>query len=89
MDEENAHMDGRSVILEVMASAPLIVDIDRGEVRSAVSGLTADEASQALQESFSLDAPPSIEIQPDWIKRWQWLDRVPVLRFRVQVVVLE
>jgi hypothetical protein len=89
MDEENIQMDGRSVILEVKASAPLVVDIDRGEVRSAVSGLTADEAKQALQESFSLDAPPSVEILPDWIKRWEWLDRVPVLRFRVQVVVLE
>jgi hypothetical protein len=89
MDEEQVQMDGRSVLLEVKASAPLIVDIDRAEVRSTVSGMTEDEATQALEDSFALDAPPSIEILPDWIKRWEWLDRVPVLRFRVQVVVLE
>jgi hypothetical protein len=89
LDEETVRMDGRSVLLEVRASAPLIVDIDRGEVRSAVSGLTADEAKQTLEDSFALDAPPVVEILPEWIKRWEWLDRVPVLRFRVQVVVLE
>ncbi len=89
MDEENVRMDGRSVILAVTASAPLIVEIDRGEVRSAVAGLTAEEAKEALQDSFSLNAPPVVEILPDWIKRWEWLDRVPILRFRVQVVVLE
>ncbi len=89
LDEENVRLDGRSVILEVTASAPLVVDIERGEVRAAVAGLKADEAMQVLDESFALDAPPAVEIQPDWIKRWEWLDRVPLLGFRIQVVVLE
>jgi hypothetical protein len=89
LDEEDIEMEGRTVILEVTASAPLIVEINRGEVRSTVAGLNADEATQALTESFALDAPPSVEVLPDWIKRWEWLDRVPLLGFRIQVLVLE
>jgi hypothetical protein len=89
LDEENVRMEGRSVILEVMASAPLIVDIDSGQVRSLVVGLTEEEAVQALANSFALDAVPVVEVLPDWIKRWEWLDRVPLLSFRIQVVVLE
>jgi hypothetical protein len=65
------------------------VEIDRGDVRSAVAGLKAEEATQILNESFSLDAPPVVEVAPDWIKRWEWLDRVPFLGFRIQVLVME
>lgn len=89
LDEENVRIEGRSILLDVTASAPLIVDIDRGEVRSAVSGLTEEEAVQALSEAFALDAPPVVQVLPDWIKRWEWLDRVPWLSFRIQVLVLE
>jgi hypothetical protein len=89
LDEENVRMEGRSVIVGVMASAPLIVDIDRGQVRSLAAGLTAEEAVQVLGSSFALDAVPVVEVLPDWIKRWEWLDRVPLLSFRIQVVVLE
>lgn len=89
LDEENVRMDGRSVIVEVSASAPLVVNIDRGAVRSTVAGLKADEAEQILVESFALDAPPAVEVLPEWIKRWEWLDRVPLLSFRIQVLVLE
>jgi hypothetical protein len=89
LDEENVRMEGRSVLLEVTASAPLIVEIDRGEVRSTVAGLTVEEATQVLTESFALDASPVVEVLPDWIKRWEWLDRVPFLGFRIQVLVLD
>jgi hypothetical protein len=89
LDEENVTMDGRSVLLDVTASAPLIVEIDRGEVRSTIAGLPADEAALVLADSFSLDAPPIVEVLPDWIERWEWLDHVPYLPFRIQVVVLE
>jgi hypothetical protein len=89
LDEEEVQMQGRSVILDVTASAPLVVNVDRAEVRSAVSGLTADEAVQALTEAFALDATPVVEVRPEWIKRWEWLDRVPFLPFRIHVVVLE
>ncbi len=89
IDEENLRMDGRSVILDVSASAPLVVDIDRGEVRSAVAGLTVAEAERALAEDFALAAAPVVEVLPDWIKRWEFLDRVPWLPFRIQVVVVE
>lgn len=89
LDEENVQMNGRSVILDVTASAPLVVNVDRGEVRSAVSGLAADEAAQVLAETFPLDAPPVVELKPDWIERWDWLNRVPLLPFRIHVVVLD
>jgi hypothetical protein len=89
LDEENVRMDGRSVILDVTASAPLVVNIDRGEIRSTVAGLKEEEAAETLAESFALDAPPLVEVLPEWIKRWEWLDRVPFLPFRIQVLVLE
>lgn len=89
LDEENVHMEGRTVVFQVAASAPLVVDINNGDVRSTVLGLKADEAMAALEESFALDARPVVEIAPDWIKRWEWLDRVPYLPFRIQVLVLE
>ena len=87
--DDQVRMDGRSVLLRVTASAELTADVDRGAVRSAVSGLPEDEAAQVLAGSFALGAPPVVVVQPDWIKRWELLDRVPFLPFRVQVVVLE
>jgi len=77
------------VILDVSASAPLVVGIDRGEVRSTVAGLTVAEAEKALAENFVLAAAPVVEVLPDWIERWEFLDRVPWLPFRIQVVVVE
>ncbi|HSJ56044.1 MAG TPA: baseplate J/gp47 family protein, partial [Anaerolineae bacterium] len=89
LDQEAVVMDGRSVLLDVTASVPLIVEVDRGQVRSAVAGLGVQEATTVLADSLSLDAPPIVQVMPDWIKRWEWLDRVPYLPFRIQVVVLE
>ncbi|MEJ2209712.1 MAG: baseplate J/gp47 family protein, partial [Anaerolineae bacterium] len=89
LDEENVGIEGRSVIIDVTASAPLIIEVDRGQVRSAVTGLTVDEAQQVLADSFALSAPPVVEVEPEWIKRWAFLDRIPYLPFRIQVVVLE
>lgn len=88
-DEENVRMDGRAVLIDVSASAPLIVEVDRAEVRSTVAGLQVEEAQQALADSFALNATPVVQVQPDWIKRWAWLDRVPYLPFRIQVILLE
>jgi hypothetical protein len=86
---EQVRIEGRTVIVGATASAPLVVEVDRGAVRSTVAGLTVAEAEQALAQSFALDAPPAVQVEPDWIKRWAWLDRVPLLPFRIQVVVLE
>jgi hypothetical protein len=88
-DEEEIQMDGRAVLIDVGASAPLIVEVDRGAVRSAIAGLDAEEADAVLADTFALSAPPVVEIEPDWIKRWAWLDRVPYLPFRIQVIVLD
>jgi hypothetical protein len=87
--DEEVRMAGRAVVVDVTASAPLIVEVDRGEARSAVAGLTVEEAEQVLTETFALDAPPRVELEPEWIKRWEWLDRVPFLPLRILVVVLE
>ena len=87
--DEKVRMEGRAVLVVVTASAHLVADVDRGAVRSVVAGLSADEASQVLVDSFALDAPPRVEVMPDWIKRWERLDRVPFPPFRIQVVVLE
>jgi hypothetical protein len=89
LDEEAVRMDGRNVLLSVTASAPLVVEVDKGEVRAAVAGLKADDAVSMLESSFALGAPPEVEIQPAWVRRWEWMDRVPRLRFRIQVLVRE
>jgi hypothetical protein len=86
---EEVGIEGRSVLLGATASAPLVIELDRQQVRSAVAGLSADEATRALSHTFDLDAPPVVEVLPDWIEGWEWLDRVPLLPFRIQVVVLE
>jgi hypothetical protein len=86
---EQVQMDGRAVLVEVTAAAQLVADVDRGAIRTAVAGLPVEEATQALMGNFALAAPPAVEVQPDWIKRWDLLDRVPFPPFRIQVVVLE
>ncbi len=86
---DEVRMDGRAVLVEVTASAQLVAEVDRGAARSAAAGLPAEEASQILADSFALDAPPQVEVMPEWIKRWEWLDRVPFPPFRIQVIVLE
>ena len=89
LDETQARMDGQSVLLQVKAVAYLVTAVDRGEVRSAVAGLAPEEAEQVLTDQFTLGGPPQVEIQPDWIKRFKWLNRVPWLPFRIQVILLE
>ena len=89
LDEENLRVDGRVVIVNISASAPLVVEVDPGQVREVVRGLPEDEAVQVLKDTFALGAEPVIDVQPEWIKRWEILNRLPYLPFRTQVVVLE
>jgi len=89
LDEKQARMDGRSVLVQAKAVAYLVTAVDRGQVRSAVAGLPPEEAEQVLADSFTLGGLPEVEIRPDWIKRFKWLNRVPWLPFRIQVIVLE
>jgi Baseplate J-like protein len=89
LNEDEARVDGRSVLVTTKAVAYLVTAVDRGEVRSVVAGLTPEKAVQVLADSFTLGGPPLVEVQPDWIKRFKWLDRVPWLPFRIQVIVLE
>jgi len=87
--DEQVRMEGRSVLFSVAASAQLVADLDTGTVRSTVAGLPPDEAAALLAEGFPLGAPPEIELRPEWIRRWRWLDRIPRLPFRIQVLVIE
>jgi hypothetical protein len=89
LDEKQARMDGRSVLVQAKAIAYLVTAVDRGQVRSVVAGLSPEEAEQVLADSFALGASPHVEVQPDWIKRFKWFNRVPWLPFRIQVIVLE
>ncbi len=88
-DEENIRMDGRAVLIDVSASAPLVSGVDRAAVRSTIAGLDVVAAQEVLSSTVALSAPPRIEVEPEWIKRWEWLNRVPFLPFRIQVIVLE
>ena len=82
-------MDGRAVLIDVSASAPLVSGVNRAEVRSTIAGLDVEAAQEVLSNTVALSAPPLIEVEPEWIKRWEWLNRVPLLPFRIQVIVLE
>ena len=85
---DQIRIEGRSVLFDVGASAALVADVDRKAVRSLAAGRRVREAEQELSDELLLGAPPHIVVQPDWIKRWSWMDRVPYLSFRIQVVVL-
>jgi hypothetical protein len=86
--EDEVWMDGRAVIVHTEASAPLVAELDRGAIRRLVAGMTEAEAVESLTDRFALGAPPEVQVFPEWIKRWEWLDRVPLLPFRIQVVEL-
>ena len=86
--EEQIEIDGRKVRLSAGASAALVTNVDRKQVRSLAAGLKVDEAVQRLSDTLTLGAPPTIVVHPEWIKRFRYLDRVPYLPFRIQVLVL-
>jgi hypothetical protein len=86
--DDQVQIQGRQVVLNARASADLVTDVDRRQVRSLAAGLKADEAVQVLSDTIVLGAMPKISVRPDWVKRVKWLDRVPYLPFRIQVVVL-
>jgi hypothetical protein len=86
--DDEVQIDGRKVLLVTEASAALVTDVDRGQVRSLAAGLEIEEAVRVLSDTLTLGAPPAIVVEPEWIKRFRWLDRVPYLPFRIQVLVL-
>lgn len=88
LDEDQVRMEGRAALLTSIGVAYLVTEVDRREVRSTIAGLTVDEAIDTLSRSFALDRAPVVEVQPDWIKRWKVLNRVPWFPFRIQVIVL-
>jgi hypothetical protein len=82
-------MEGRSVIVEASASAQLVSDVDRRQVRTLAAGLTKEEAREVISATLALASEPEILVWPNWLERWERLYRVPYLPFRIQVIVVE
>ena len=70
---------GRGVEFTVTVNADYVTPVDPGEVRSAVAGLSEEEASQVLQQRWLLAAPPEFYRDP------AWLNSLPALPSRIQV----
>ena len=86
--DDEVEIDGRRVRLVAGASAALVTEVDRRQVRSLAAGLEVEEAVRVLSDTLTLGARPTVVVGPEWIKRFRWLDRVPYLPFRIQVLVL-
>ena len=73
--------DDESVTFSLTASGDVIDPISAGDVRAVLTGAPADQAARLLEENFDLARPPKIELMPPW------MDRLPVLPFRIIVRV--
>lgn len=70
---------GRGVEFTVTVNADFVTPVEPAEVRSAVAGLSEEEATRVLQERWLLAAPPEFYRDP------QWLGSLPALPSRIQV----
>jgi hypothetical protein len=78
--------DPKTLALSVMGEGTLLREIDADAVRSAVLGLTPEEASRVLAERFALARPPEIRLGPEWLPYVVPL-KLPVLPWRIRVKV--
>ncbi len=62
-----ATASGRTVDFAITAAGDYVVPVDPQEVRSAVTGMTSEEAGQMLEERWLLNGPPEIYQDPAWI----------------------
>jgi hypothetical protein len=68
---------------ELRASRRLLAELQPGQAAQLVLGLPVGGASPRLAGALPLDAPPDIRVTPSW---WP---RLPVVPFRVGVVILD
>jgi hypothetical protein len=59
--------------------------IDESALKKLIRGQTPDEARRALQGAYRLNAPPTIEITPEWLPAI--LTRLPLAPMRIDVTV--
>lgn len=75
-----------SINFSVTAEGELLRSIDASAARSAVLGLSAQEAAATLQERFALAQAPAIELGPDWLPYVVPVN-LPALPWRIRVIV--
>lgn len=80
-----AAADG-SIIFSVTAEGELLRAIEPAAVRSAVLGMSEDEARSVLRERFGLAATPAIRLGPDWLPYIVPVN-LPALPWRIRVIV--
>jgi hypothetical protein len=93
---EVVRMDGRQPVFRVTARGRAVAGLETGAVRDLVAGQSAGEAEAALAANLLLGAPPEVQVGPvwlferfPWLERWPLMGRVPLLPFRIQVLVAE
>lgn len=78
--------DERTLALTVIAEGTLLRGVDGAAVRSAILGLSPEEAAHVLVERFEVATGPEIELGPDWLPYIVPIN-LPVLPWRIRVVV--
>jgi hypothetical protein len=79
--EPGAVASGRTVQFELTASGEYVAPIDPREVRSAIAGLTPEEATVWMETNLLLAGPPDIYQDPQWVRT------LPKFPTRIQVRV--
>jgi len=78
--------DERTVAFSITAEGTLLRSIDVDAVRSAVLGMTPEQAAAVLAERFPLATAPEIKLGPDWLP-YVVPTNLPLLPWRVAVTV--
>lgn len=76
--------DEKTVKFELLAQGTLLRGIDRAAVRTAVAGLSVEEATAVLMARFPLARPPDIHLGPDWLPYIVPIN-LPELPWRIRV----
>ncbi len=79
--DPNVTVNERVVTFNVTARGKYVIPIDSRELRAAITGMTFEEASTALQERWLLARPPEFYLDPDWF------GTLPQIPSRIQVRV--
>jgi len=74
-------MNGQAVNFRVTARGNYVIPIDVREMRSAIAGLTPEEAAQVLHQRWLLAGEPQFYLDPSWKKS------LPSIPTRIQVRV--
>jgi hypothetical protein len=76
----------RTVSFSVTGEGTLLRGLDDAAVRSAILGLSPEEAQTVLMERFPLARRPEIRLGPDWLPYLVPV-KLPVLPWRIRVIV--